>query len=230
MQNPNRASSSCLSKVHRRVMHGRLLHGYFGLMYRNVACRLHRHSTNCFTVRASFHWSLLGSPQQTPCSTRLGRRPPRSSNVPAAQQTTTVELGQQQSYRTPSANGSEVVQASGSLTFQEAIARLQEYWSSVGCAIWQPHNTEVRSRSGRVCSTSCQASKVSELLTMQVGAGTMNPATFLRVAGPEEWRVCYMEPSVRPDDSRYGENPNRLQQHTQMQVCLSPDDAASECP
>ena len=52
----------------------------------------------------------------------------------------------------------------------------------------------------------------------QVGAGTMNPATFLRVLGPEKWSVCYVEPSVRPDDSRYGENPNRLQQHTQFQV------------
>ena len=48
----------------------------------------------------------------------------------------------------------------------------------------------------------------------------MNPATFLRVLGPERWRVCYVEPSVRPDDSRYGENPNRLQQHTQFQVRL----------
>ncbi len=46
----------------------------------------------------------------------------------------------------------------------------------------------------------------------------MNPATFLRVLGPEKWSVCYVEPSVRPDDSRYGENPNRLQQHTQFQV------------
>ena len=48
----------------------------------------------------------------------------------------------------------------------------------------------------------------------------MNPATFLRVLGPEKWSVCYVEPSVRPDDSRYGENPNRLQQHTQFQVLL----------
>jgi len=64
----------------------------------------------------------------------------------------------------------------------------------------------------------------------QVGAGTMNPATFLRVLGPERWRVCYVEPSVRPDDSRYGENPNRLQQHTQFQArhcpCPNPDAAA----
>lgn len=55
----------------------------------------------------------------------------------------------------------------------------------------------------------------------QVGAGTMNPATFLRVLGPEPWRVCYVEPSVRPDDSRYGDNPNRLQQHTQFQARTS---------
>ncbi|KXZ51509.1 hypothetical protein GPECTOR_12g472 [Gonium pectorale] len=83
-------------------------------------------------------------------------------------------------------------------TFQEAIAKLQEYWASVGCAIWLPHNTEV-------------------------GAGTMNPATFLRVLGPEPWNVAYAEPSIRPDDSRYGDNPNRLQRHTQFQVILKPD-------
>ncbi|GLC37301.1 hypothetical protein PLESTB_001138600 [Pleodorina starrii] len=83
-------------------------------------------------------------------------------------------------------------------TFQEAIAKLQEYWASKGCAIWLPHNTEV-------------------------GAGTMNPATFLRVLGPEPWNVAYAEPSIRPDDSRYGDNPNRLQRHTQFQVILKPD-------
>ena len=82
-------------------------------------------------------------------------------------------------------------------TFQDAILRLQEYWSSRGCAIVLPHNTEV-------------------------GAGTMNPATFLRVLGPEPWNVCYPEPSVRPDDSRYGENPNRVQKHTQFQVIMKP--------
>lgn len=84
------------------------------------------------------------------------------------------------------------------LTFQDAIARLQEYWASVGCAMWLPHNTEV-------------------------GAGTMNPATFLRVLGPEPWNVAYAEPSIRPDDSRYGDNPNRVQRHTQFQVILKPD-------
>lgn len=54
----------------------------------------------------------------------------------------------------------------------------------------------------------------------EVGAGTMNPLTYLRVLGPEPWNVAYVEPSVRPDDSRYGENPNRLQRHTQFQVLM----------
>ena len=81
---------------------------------------------------------------------------------------------------------------------QSAILALQRYWAEQGCMIGQPLNTEV-------------------------GAGTMNPATFLRVLGPEPWRVAYVEPSVRPDDSRYGENPNRLQTHTQFQVILKPE-------
>ncbi|KAF5842959.1 glycyl-tRNA synthetase alpha subunit-domain-containing protein [Dunaliella salina] len=93
--------------------------------------------------------------------------------------------------------------STSSLTFQEAITRLQLYWSSRGCAIWLPHNTEV-------------------------GAGTMNPATFLRVLGPEPWNVGYVEPSIRPDDSRYGDNPNRLQRHTQFQVILKPDPGNSQ--
>ncbi|GIL97072.1 hypothetical protein Vretimale_2680 [Volvox reticuliferus] len=102
-----------------------------------------------------------------------------------------------------SGNGTNAASQRGGLvqdapTFQEAIAKLQEYWASVGCAIWLPHNTEV-------------------------GAGTMNPATFLRVLGPEPWNVAYAEPSIRPDDSRYGDNPNRLQRHTQFQVILKPD-------
>jgi glycyl-tRNA synthetase len=84
------------------------------------------------------------------------------------------------------------------LTMQDALARLTEYWTAQGCLVVQPMNTEV-------------------------GAGTLNPATFLRVLGPEPWRVVYVEPSVRPDDSRYGENPNRLQTHTQLQVILKPD-------
>ncbi|KAE8788979.1 glycine--tRNA ligase, chloroplastic/mitochondrial 2 [Hordeum vulgare] len=91
----------------------------------------------------------------------------------------------------------------GALTFQHAIQRLQEYWASVGCAVMQCSNTEV-------------------------GAGTMNPLTFLRVLGPEPWNVAYVEPSVRPDDSRYGDNPNRLQRHTQFQVILKPDPGNSQ--
>jgi len=84
------------------------------------------------------------------------------------------------------------------MDFQTAIMRLNEFWASKGCLVWQPYN-------------------------VQVGAGTMNPATVLRVLGPEPWNVAYLEPSVRPDDGRYGENPNRWQQYYQYQVILKPD-------
>ncbi len=84
------------------------------------------------------------------------------------------------------------------LTMQDALLALNRYWTEQGCLATQPMNSEV-------------------------GAGTLNPATFLRVQGPEPWRVAYVEPSVRPDDSRYGENPNRLQTHTQFQVILKPE-------
>ncbi len=83
-------------------------------------------------------------------------------------------------------------------SFQDVILKLQQFWAEQGCLIWQPYYT-------------------------QVGAGTMNPATFLRVLGPEPWKVAYVEPSVRPDDGRYGENPNRLHLHYQYQVILKPD-------
>lgn len=83
-------------------------------------------------------------------------------------------------------------------SFQQIILTLQQFWADHGCLIAQPYYT-------------------------QVGAGTMNPATFLRVLGPEPWNVAYVEPSVRPDDGRYGENPNRFQLHTQYQVILKPD-------
>ena len=82
--------------------------------------------------------------------------------------------------------------------FQEAILRLNEFWAQHGCVIWQPHN-------------------------VQVGAGTSNPATILRVLGPEPWNVGYPEPSDRPADGRYGENPNRWQEYYQYQVILKPD-------
>ena len=84
------------------------------------------------------------------------------------------------------------------LTFQEVILRLLDYWKEQGCLIWHPHN-------------------------VQVGAGTMNPETVLRVLGPEPWNVAYIEPSIRPDDGRFGDNPNRMQQHYQLQVILQPD-------
>jgi len=84
------------------------------------------------------------------------------------------------------------------LDFQSVIMALQKFWAEQGCLIWQPYYS-------------------------QVGAGTMNPGTFLRVLGPEPWKVAYVEPSVRPDDGRYGENPNRFQQHYQFQVILKPD-------
>ncbi len=84
------------------------------------------------------------------------------------------------------------------LDFQSVIMTLQKFWADQGCLIWQPYYT-------------------------QIGAGTMNPATFLRVLGPEPWNVAYVEPSIRPDDGRYGENPNRFQQHYQFQVILKPD-------
>jgi glycyl-tRNA synthetase len=83
-------------------------------------------------------------------------------------------------------------------SLQTIILQLQEFWAAHGCLIGQPYYT-------------------------QVGAGTMNPATFLRVLGPEPWNIGYVEPSIRPDDGRYGENPNRFQQHTQFQVILKPD-------
>jgi glycyl-tRNA synthetase len=84
------------------------------------------------------------------------------------------------------------------LNFQQVILTLQQFWAERGALLWQPYYT-------------------------QVGAGTMNPATFLRVLGPEPWNVAYVEPSVRPDDGRYGENPNRFQLHYQFQVILKPD-------
>ncbi|MEK7241332.1 MAG: glycine--tRNA ligase subunit alpha [Planctomycetota bacterium] len=83
------------------------------------------------------------------------------------------------------------------LTFQEIILRLQNYWGKRGCVLMQPYDIEV-------------------------GAGTFNPATFLKALGPEPWRAAYIEPSRRPTDGRYGDNPNRLQHYYQFQVILKP--------
>ena len=83
------------------------------------------------------------------------------------------------------------------LTFQELILRLQTFWAERGCVLQQPYDVEV-------------------------GAGTMAPETFLRVLGPQPYKVAYVQPSRRPADGRYGENPNRLYKHTQLQVILKP--------
>ncbi len=83
------------------------------------------------------------------------------------------------------------------LTFQQMILRLQEYWDRHGCALLQPYD-------------------------MEVGAGTFHTATFLRAIGPEPWRAAYVQPSRRPKDGRYGDNPNRLQHYYQYQVVLKP--------
>ena len=83
------------------------------------------------------------------------------------------------------------------ITFQEVILRLQQYWNKQGCALLQP-------------------------IDIEVGAGTSHTATFLRALGPEPWRAAYVQPSRRPKDARYGENPNRLHQHHQFQVVLKP--------
>ena len=83
------------------------------------------------------------------------------------------------------------------LTFQQLILKLQEFWVESGCVLQQPYDVEV-------------------------GAGTMHPETFLRVLGPDPYKVCYVQPCRRPADGRYGENPNRLYKHTQLQVILKP--------
>jgi len=83
------------------------------------------------------------------------------------------------------------------MIFQETLLRLEQFWSKQGCVLLQPYAGEV-------------------------GAGTFNPATFFRVLGPEPWKAAYVEPSRRPKDGRYGENPNRLQNFYQYQVVLKP--------
>lgn len=83
------------------------------------------------------------------------------------------------------------------MTFQEVVAGLGRFWAAKGCLLLTSYNSEV-------------------------GAGTMNPATFLKVLGPEPWRAAYIEPTKRPKDGRFGENPNRVQQFNQFQVILKP--------
>ncbi|MBF0193660.1 MAG: glycine--tRNA ligase subunit alpha [Magnetococcales bacterium] len=83
------------------------------------------------------------------------------------------------------------------MTFQELIFALQDYWAKQGCIVLQPYD-------------------------MEMGAGTFHPATFLKVLGPEPWKTAYVQPSRRPTDGRYGDNPNRLQHYYQYQVILKP--------
>jgi len=87
--------------------------------------------------------------------------------------------------------------------FQNLILRLHDFWSKQGCVILQPYD-------------------------MEVGAGTFHPATTLRALGPEPWRAAYVQPSRRPADGRYGDNPNRLQHYYQYQVILKPSPANSQ--
>src|SRR6201999_4052288 len=88
-------------------------------------------------------------------------------------------------------------------SFQELILRLHGFWSRQGCVILQPYDVEM-------------------------GAGTFHPATALRALGPQPWRAAYVQPSRRPTDGRYGENPNRLQHYYQYQVIMKPSPADSQ--
>ena len=92
---------------------------------------------------------------------------------------------------------SVIAEEKKALTFQELLFRLQKFWADRGCVLQQPYDVEV-------------------------GAGTMSPDTFLRVLGPKPVRIAYAQPSRRPADGRYGENPNRLFRHTQLQLILKP--------
>ncbi|MGH7036476.1 MAG: glycine--tRNA ligase subunit alpha, partial [Stellaceae bacterium] len=94
-------------------------------------------------------------------------------------------------------------EASASTSFQALILTLQKFWAAQGCVILQPYDIEM-------------------------GAGTFHPATTLRALGPKPWKAAYVQPSRRPADGRYGENPNRLQHYYQFQVILKPAPVASQ--
>lgn len=93
------------------------------------------------------------------------------------------------------------------MTLQDVVMTLKNYWKDQGCMIAEPYD-------------------------MEMGAGTMSPLTFFRALGPDPWRVAYVQPSRRPVDARYGENPNRVYQHHQFQVLLKPatDPTVLPCP
>src|SRR5687767_9529249 len=90
-----------------------------------------------------------------------------------------------------------VLMSAASHSFQDLILALQNFWIARGCVLLQPYD-------------------------MEIGAGTFHPATFLRAIGPEPWRAAYVQPSRRPTDGRYGDNPNRLQHYYQFQILLKP--------
>src|SRR4051812_47146227 len=100
-------------------------------------------------------------------------------------------------------NSKEPLSSKGPLSFQGLILKLQNYWAEQGCVILQPYDVEV-------------------------GAGTFHPARALRALGPDPWRPAYVQPSRRPTDGRYGDNPNRLQHYYQLQVILKPAPADSQ--
>src|SRR5690348_18425900 len=103
----------------------------------------------------------------------------------------------------PARSRAERMPAKSDTSFQSLILTLQRYWAEQGCVILQPYDVEV-------------------------GAGTFHPATTLRALGPEPWKAAYVQPSRRPTDGRYGENPNRLQHYYQYQVILKPAPADSQ--
>ncbi|KAG8391511.1 hypothetical protein BUALT_Bualt01G0195300 [Buddleja alternifolia] len=161
--------------------------------------------TSILKIRPPNHFSFLltAASRRIHPGAPLIFRPKRVSSAAAANFSSSANAHSSSVSTSKEHENDKPSSSSSVLTFQQAIQRLQEYWASVGCAVMQCSNTEV-------------------------GAGTMNPLTFLRVLGPEPWNVAYVEPSVRPDDSRYGENPNRLQRHTQFQVILKPDPGNSQ--
>ena len=127
------------------------------------------------------------------CRCRAGRATPSCTGVARA----AGETGKIRHIQAVIAALARADHPSSMITFQQVVLRLQEYWGRQGCALLQPYD-------------------------MEVGAGTSHTATFLRALGPEPWRAAYVQPSRRPKDGRYGENPNRLQHYYQFQVVLKP--------
>src|SRR5579859_5121167 len=144
--------------------------------------------------------TIEGMSRRPPSSARVTTRPSRTTpttvlGVPRSIPTATLIVGLADPcewYR-----NRQIMVGQCPMYFQDIILALQSFWTKRGCLLVQPYNSEV-------------------------GAGTYNPATFLRALGPEPWNVAFVEPSRRPTDGRYGDNPNRLQQFEQFQVILKP--------